>query len=63
MPALIMGQSGTGKSYSLRNLPSEHTALFNVIGKPSARSGKSLTRLRYAIYRPFRKSIGDEVPR
>lgn len=34
IPVLIMGQSGTGKSYSLRNLPSEHTALFNVIGKP-----------------------------
>ena len=34
IPVLLMGQSGTGKSYSLRNLPREHTALFNVIGKP-----------------------------
>ena len=30
----ILGQSGSGKSYSLRNLNPEQTALINVIGKP-----------------------------
>lgn len=30
----ILGHSGSGKSYSLRNLNPEQTALINVIGKP-----------------------------
>lgn len=33
IPVLIMGQSGTGKSYSMRNLPQKDSAVVNVIGK------------------------------
>jgi hypothetical protein len=31
---LVLGQSGAGKSTSIRNLPSEQTFIINVIGKP-----------------------------
>ena len=31
---LILGQSGAGKSTSIRNLPPEQTLIINVIGKP-----------------------------
>lgn len=33
-PVLILGESGTGKSYSLRNFTNEEVALVNVLGKP-----------------------------
>lgn len=31
---LVLGESGTGKSTSLRNLPAKEAAIINVIGKP-----------------------------
>ena len=31
---MIMGESGTGKSSSIRNLPPEETMIINVLGKP-----------------------------
>ena len=31
---MIMGESGTGKSTSIRNLPPEETMIINVLGKP-----------------------------
>ena len=34
VPILIMGESGSGKSYSLRTLDPKTTAVFNVQGKP-----------------------------
>lgn len=34
IPVLIMGESGSGKSSSLRNLKPEEVAIFNVAGKP-----------------------------
>ena len=34
IPILIMGNSGTGKSSSLRNLPADETAIINVTSKP-----------------------------
>lgn len=33
-PVLILGESGTGKSYSLRNFTNEEVAIVNVLGKP-----------------------------
>lgn len=36
----ILGHSGSGKSYSLRNLDPQHTALYNVMGKPLPFRGK-----------------------
>lgn len=34
VPVLIMGESGTGKSYSLRDMPADKTAVINVLNKP-----------------------------
>lgn len=44
---LLLGESGTGKSSSIRNLPPEETMIINVIGKPLPFRGanKSYTRL------------------
>ncbi len=44
---LIIGESGTGKSTSIRTLPPEHTFIINVIGKslPFRGSSKNYTRL------------------
>ena len=33
-PVLILGESGTGKSYSLRNFSNDEIAFVNVLGKP-----------------------------
>ena len=33
IPVLILGESGTGKSYALRNI-AEHAAIINVLNKP-----------------------------
>lgn len=44
---LILGESGTGKSSSIRNLPPEETVIINVIGKPLPFRGalKNYTRI------------------
>lgn len=34
IPVLIFGQSGSGKSYAMRNLDEKKTAYINVLGKP-----------------------------
>ena len=34
IPVLIIGQSGTGKTYSIRNMPPESTGVINVARKP-----------------------------
>ena len=34
IPVLVLGESGTGKSYSLRNFTNDEVALVNVLGKP-----------------------------
>lgn len=36
----ILGHSGSGKSYAMRNLNPETTALYNVMGKPLPFRGK-----------------------
>lgn len=39
---LVLGESGTGKSTSIRNLPSEETFVLNVLNKPLPfKGGKS----------------------
>jgi len=74
---LILGESGTGKSTSLRNLPHEETMLINVLGKPLPfRGSKSkykplsadgLTGNYYASDDPLKiqrliKKVNDERP-
>ena len=34
VPVLILGESGSGKSASLRNFAPEEVSIFNVAGKP-----------------------------
>lgn len=34
MPVLVLGESGTGKSYALRNFAPGEVGIFNVLGKP-----------------------------
>ena len=34
IPVLILGESGSGKSTSLRNFKPDEVAVFNVAGKP-----------------------------
>jgi hypothetical protein len=74
---LILGESGTGKSTSLRNLPPEETLVINVLGKPFPfRGAKSkykplsqdgLTGNYYASDDPSKiqrliKKVNDERP-
>lgn len=40
IPVLLIGQSGSGKSCSMRNLDRKHTIVFNVAGKPLPFRGK-----------------------
>lgn len=34
VPVILMGESGTGKSYSMRNMDKANTSIINVLGKP-----------------------------
>ena len=45
LPVLILGESGSGKSTSLRNFNSDEIGIFNVAGKPF----------------PFRKKLEKKV--
>ena len=49
-PILIIGNSGSGKSHSLQNLPTSSYALINVMGKdlPFKTDKKYLTSTNYA---------------
>ena len=41
IPVLILGESGSGKSTSLRNFNEDEIGIFNVAGKTAAFSEKS----------------------
>ena len=57
---LILGQSGTGKSASMRNLNAETTALVNVNGKPLPFKTKgSFETLKSDDYRQIQRFIKD----
>lgn len=58
IPVLIMGESGSGKSASMRNLDSEKVGVFNVAGKPLPfrRRLKTVNNATYAdIYKMLAK--------
>ena len=50
VPVLILGESGSGKSCSLRNLDPNTTAIFNVAGKPLPFRAKFPYVLQNATY-------------
>lgn len=51
VPVLILGESGSGKSASLRNFSPDELVIYNVAGKPLPfRSGKDMHRADNATY-------------
>ena len=64
VPVLLMGESGTGKSTSMRNFGKEEIAIINVMGKPLPFRGKydvyktrNLDAIRNAIRKTNRNAI------
>lgn len=58
IPVLIMGESGSGKSTSLRNFESEEVAVFNVASKPLP-FRKKLPRVDAANYQTIYKGLSS----
>lgn len=56
IPVLILGESGSGKSASMRNLDPEKTRVFNVASKPLPFRG-SLRTLNGAIYPSIKEGL------
>lgn len=57
IPVLILGESGTGKSASMRNFKSDELAIVNVVGKPLPFRGQ-FESLNGDNYRGIKKFIG-----
>lgn len=58
IPVLILGESGSGKSASLRNMPPETVGVFNVASKPLPfRNGKNFAIKNRAKYIDIVKSL------
>ena len=58
IPVLILGESGTGKSASMRNFKPDELAIVNVVGKPLPFRG-SFESLNGDSYRKIKKFIGE----
>lgn len=58
IPVLILGESGSGKSCSLRNFEPEEVGIFNVAGKPLPFK-KQLKKVNNAKYGDILKSLSD----
>lgn len=56
IPVLILGESGSGKSASLRNFEPSEVGIFNVAGKPLP-FRKRLKKVDYATYQVIQKSL------
>ena len=56
IPVLILGESGSGKSASLRNFEPNEVGIFNVAGKPLP-FRKRLKKVDYATYPAIMKSL------
>lgn len=56
IPVLILGESGSGKSASLRNFEQNEVGIFNVAGKPLP-FRKRLKKVDYATYPAIMKSL------
>lgn len=60
IPVLIMGESGSGKSSSLRNFAPDEIGIFNIAGKPLPFKGK-YKMINNATYATIRKSLGNHA--
>lgn len=58
VPVLILGESGSGKSCSLRNFTAEEVGIFNVAGKPLPFK-KQLKKVNNAKYIDILKSLNE----
>lgn len=58
IPVLILGESGTGKSASMRNFKPDELAIVNVVGKPLPFRGR-FESLDGDSYRKIKKFIGE----
>lgn len=58
IPVLILGESGSGKSASLRNFETEEVGIFNVASKPLPFK-KKLRKLDKATYKQIIKSLTE----
>ena len=56
IPVLILGESGSGKSASLRNFDPDMVGIFNVAGKPLPFRG-TLKKVDFAGYATIRKGL------
>lgn len=59
IPILILGESGTGKSASMRNFKENEIALVNVAGKPLPFRGKFTETLNSDSYRKIKNFIKE----
>jgi len=59
IPILILGESGTGKSASMRNFAEEELALANVAGKPLPFKGRFMEVLNSDSYRAIKKFMKE----
>ena len=60
IPILIEGESGSGKSTSLRKFAHDEIALFNVASKPLPFRGKFDRQINNATYATIRKGLQDK---
>lgn len=59
IPVLILGESGSGKSTSLRNFEPDELVIYNVAGKPLPfRKGAKMNRADNATYSVIRQNMG-----
>ena len=59
IPILILGESGTGKSASMRNFKPDEVALANVAGKPLPFKGKFAEVINSDSYRAIKKFMKE----
>lgn len=59
IPILILGESGTGKSASMRNFKPDEVALANVAGKPLPFKGKFAETINSDSYRAIKKFMKE----
>ncbi|MCH5147609.1 MAG: hypothetical protein J1F61_06400 [Clostridiales bacterium] len=61
IPVLILGESGSGKSASLRNFEPNELVIYNVAGKPLPfRKGTEMNRADNADYNTILKNLGKK---
>lgn len=61
MPVLILGESGSGKSTSLRNFETDELVIYNVAGKPLPfRKGAKMNRADNATYKVIEQNMSKK---